>query len=72
MKLFKVSFKDCYGDDVFVLTNGYDEAAEKALEIKTHEEEEKPIINENDDGSLRKEKTFKVKSVELLTDKLYK
>ena len=67
--LFKVEM-DEYKGDVYLLANGYDEAAETALKIKNGEEEKKDIIDE--DGCVTTpQKTFKVKRVELITKNLY-
>lgn len=69
MKLFRVDFKDMYGEDVYVTAKDYGDAASKALEIKIKEEKEKPLLDE--DGSLKKERTIQVKRVELLTENVY-
>lgn len=69
-KLFKVEFKDKWGDDVYITAESYDDAASRALEIKFNEQLHKPLFNK--DGDLEIEKTeFAVKRVELLTKNLY-
>ena len=66
LKLFKVSFKNEYDDDAFVLAYGFDEAAEKGLIAKTLEDSEDEALIDSD-GSLNMEvKKYKVEKVEFL------
>ena len=69
LKLFKVSFRSDYGNDIYVVANGFDEASEKGLEVKTLTDKSNnngSILDS--DGSLKTVKIHKVERVELLTD----
>lgn len=73
-KLFKVSFADDYWSEdgnIYIISNGFDEAAEKALIIKEKKQDEIGILDE--DGSLITEppKPLRVRNVELLTENCY-
>ena len=67
-KLFRVEMND-YGHEVYLLAHGYDEAAETAIKIKEEEESKKGVLDE--EGNVRTPKNWKIRRVELLTDKLY-
>ena len=77
MKLFKIEMKH-YEGDVYVVAEGYDEAVEKALEIRCspeYENTEDDIMDGDEEEKEREEikkkkKAFKVRTVELLTENL--
>lgn len=72
-KLFKVSFADDYWSEegnIYIISNGFDEAAEKALIIKEKEQDEIGIIDEDGD-LIDPPKPPRVRNVELLTENCY-
>jgi hypothetical protein len=73
-KLFKVSFTDDYWSEdgcVYIISNGFDEAAEKALIIKEKEQDEIGILDEDGDLITGPPKPPRVRNVELLTENCY-
>ena len=71
-KLFKVTFANEWDEDgiIYILSYGFDEAAENALMIKEQEMDKISILDE--DGSLiDPPKTPRVRNVELLTENIY-
>lgn len=73
-KLFKVSFAEYWDDDsnIYIISDGFDEAAEKALIIKMKEQHvEIGTIDEDGDLITELPKPPKVRNVELLTENCY-
>jgi len=71
-KLFKVIFEDEWDDreNIFILANGFDDAAEKSLMIKESKRTEIGVLDEDGDLTINQPE-YKVRKVELITENLY-